>query len=565
LKLFVLRSAKSASRGGWKAAAWICLVIAPLLLLLLLQFQFLSRHLASVTWVQRFAVLIDVLLIWLMWPMVLAGRGALQWPRLWLHPDLVILGLIPIGLAFTAATYPGEWLDEQIGRRRWIPLDRAAMGFKAKAQPSEPTWTSIHDLLFDGTINPARRRRATLFSNTLVLPGFDVLDSAKHKLDLRRRRLEGAQFTGADLSNADLRGAYLKGAVFFAARLEGVCLENADLQGAVLEHALLTRARLEGAKLQNARLGQAWLEGAVLDGASLQGASLNLARLNGASLQGANLQGASIVRAWLQGASLEGARLQGALLDAAQLQGASLVHAELQGASLNIARLQGASLERARLQSASLDRAQLQGASLGGATLLGTNLTGAQLQGASFAGALLQGADFRHSDLTGTDIGPAEILRASFDGANLHAISEEGLAKVPLLERDFLALQNEIANAVPAGPLRDAALKRIEILNPRGIAAEVRFSPALDRPRTSATAYSNALASQLKALVCSNDNGSLYILRGLIRNGRIAATGAQAPALTEAVQGSNCSVSATLGGKDMKELKMIERQLPGAR
>jgi hypothetical protein len=63
---------------GWllKAVAWISLVIGPVLLLLLLQIQFLPYHLWWVTWVQRFAVLADLTLLWFLWPAVLASRLA---------------------------------------------------------------------------------------------------------------------------------------------------------------------------------------------------------------------------------------------------------------------------------------------------------------------------------------------------------------------------------------------------------------------------------------------------------------------------------------------------------
>src|ERR1700719_3349674 len=47
-----------------KAIAWSSLVVGPVLLLLLIQVQFLPYHLAWVTWVQRFAVLADVILLW---------------------------------------------------------------------------------------------------------------------------------------------------------------------------------------------------------------------------------------------------------------------------------------------------------------------------------------------------------------------------------------------------------------------------------------------------------------------------------------------------------------------
>ncbi len=51
-----------------KLIAWFSLVIGPVLLLLLIQVQFLPYHLEWVTWVQRFAVLADVILLWLLWP-----------------------------------------------------------------------------------------------------------------------------------------------------------------------------------------------------------------------------------------------------------------------------------------------------------------------------------------------------------------------------------------------------------------------------------------------------------------------------------------------------------------
>jgi hypothetical protein len=77
--------------------AWISLVIGPILLLLLIQAQFLPYHLEWVTWVQRFAVLVGVVLLWALWPAVLNGRSEIKWPRLWRHPVLTLASLVPIG------------------------------------------------------------------------------------------------------------------------------------------------------------------------------------------------------------------------------------------------------------------------------------------------------------------------------------------------------------------------------------------------------------------------------------------------------------------------------------
>jgi hypothetical protein len=119
-----------------RAIAWISLVIGPVLLLLLIQAQFLPYHLEWVTWVQRAAVVADVILLWLLWPAVLNRRSEIKWPPLWhdkMHYKiLTLVSLIPIGLAFTAATFPGEWLDQNVGQRQWIPLNFAAIGLGAK-------------------------------------------------------------------------------------------------------------------------------------------------------------------------------------------------------------------------------------------------------------------------------------------------------------------------------------------------------------------------------------------------------------------------------------------------
>jgi hypothetical protein len=179
---------------GWllKAVAWISLVIGPVLLLLLIQAQFLPYHLAWVTWVQRFAVLADMILLWLLWPAVLNGRSKLMWrlerrgkgwPVVLALTVRYIAGLaaclIALGLAFSAATLPGEWLDEHAGNKQWIPPNCVTAWLGAKDEHDKPIWTSFHDLLFNGGVDDVTRRRKSLFSNTLVLPGFDALEAAK--------------------------------------------------------------------------------------------------------------------------------------------------------------------------------------------------------------------------------------------------------------------------------------------------------------------------------------------------------------------------------------------------
>jgi uncharacterized protein YjbI with pentapeptide repeats len=377
-----------------RAIAWVSLVIGPVLLLLLIQAQFLPYHLEWVTWLQRFAVLADVILLWALWPAVLNGRSEINWPPFWRHPVVTLMSLMPIGLAFTAATFPGEIMEDWIGKRQTIPPNvvSAKLGIN--------NWTSFHDLLFNGEVDPTTQPRKRLFSNILVLPGFDALEAAKiddpkkldtvkHTLLLHRRHLEKAVFDLADLRKADLEDAHLRGA----------SLRYAHLQG-----ASLNRVHLEDASLYRAQL-----QGASLNDASLQSASLISAQLPDAQLVRAQIQGTSLISAQLRGASLNDASLQGASLNAAGLEGASFYAASLQGAALYGAKLQGAGLDGAHLEGASLISAQLQGASLIRVHLEGALLISAHLEGASLTGAHLEGADFNHSNLAGTNLGSAAV------------------------------------------------------------------------------------------------------------------------------------------------------------
>jgi uncharacterized protein YjbI with pentapeptide repeats len=264
-------------------------------------------------------------------------------------------------------TFPGELLDELVGKKQWIPVNFAALAISGENYGDRPHWTSIHDLLFYGGMDRLTRHRSSLFSNTLVLPGFDALkansisdvqalDWVKQTINLRGRHLEGAILSGADLRKADL----------FGAKLQGAWLINANLSGALIA------------------------------GAQLQGATLDYANLHGALLMGAHLQAAS----------LDDAQLQAAALDGAQLQGASLKNAQLQGAALAATQLQGAFLEGARLEGSSLDNAHLQGANFEGAYLIGVEMRSANIWRANFEGAhfdKISESDLREDQMTNRD------------------------------------------------------------------------------------------------------------------------------------------------------------------
>jgi uncharacterized protein YjbI with pentapeptide repeats len=367
--------------------AWISLVIGPVALLVFFQLQFLPYHDLWITMWQRIAVVIDLLLLWLLWPTVLYGdapQGGLAPFRI--GPGLVLtsVSLVAILLVFAIATFPGEWLEAKLA---WFPFRK---------------------MLVAGQVDYTARKPTSLWSNLLVLPGLDVIDHVKFDNEAKVATAPTmASLRGRDLEGAVLIGAVLRKVDFEGANLRGASLDEAELQGASLVSAQLQGVPLNNAKLQGASLDLAELQGASLIQARLQGASLSSARLQGADLNHARLQGALLVGARLQGASLISAELLGAQLDDAELQGASLVGAHLYGATLARAKLQGANLNGAELQGASFVGAQLEGASLVGAQL-GGPLVSAQPGGASLRDAFVWRADVRTANTLGARIGAVE-------------------------------------------------------------------------------------------------------------------------------------------------------------
>jgi uncharacterized protein YjbI with pentapeptide repeats len=408
-------------REGWlgfllKAMAWVTLLIAPVLILLVFQFAFLPYHSHIATWTHRLLILAELIIAFMLWPVVLDAQRDFDRARMWaqfkrttalplrlIRPknwrrDWIWLGrqrfplawcVLYVVVCLTLATFPGEW-HVNVFTGHWPSSVQCERWLQRKIY--------LVDLRFD----------------RLDLPHVDVIDHQKlEQIEkatekagekpyqgertrvMRERDLNCSDFSDySDLRRIDWTGAQLRGANFAHTKLQGASLANVELEGANLDVAQLQDTSLDGAGLQDASLDGANLQGAYLLKAQLQGAKLNYAQLQGANLDRAQLQGASLLGATLQGASLFNAELQGAFFPSAKLQGAELNYAQLQGANLDRAQLQGANLNFAQLQGALLGGTELQGASLNDAKLQGVSLDGTQLQGASLNDADLQGADF---------------------------------------------------------------------------------------------------------------------------------------------------------------------------
>jgi uncharacterized protein YjbI with pentapeptide repeats len=355
----------------------ISLVAGPIALLILFQLQFLPYHSEWIAWWLRIAVVIDVVLLWILWPRILreeaAGLRSSDFKRLKVQAWLLV-SILPVLLVVTIVTFPGEWLEENLWPVRLIPTTRAAwtlLPSPEAIQKEGSGWATLHELLVAGKVNYVTGRPQSVWSNVLVLPNFEIGDRA-NKVSLRGRSLEGAVLAFAHLRNADFTGASLAGAQFTGADLREAKFEceNIGSQPGFFSAGYTDNDTI-CAHLRRANFALAQLQGASFKGAQLQGANFMESQLQGAALDYAQLQGAMFPLVPMQGASLRGAQLQTAFLTGVQLQGANLAEAQLQGAQLLGARLQGADLDHAQLQGAALGEPYLH-ARLDGASLRGT-------------------------------------------------------------------------------------------------------------------------------------------------------------------------------------------------
>jgi len=166
-------------RGGimgflLRLIAQISLVLGPIALLVFFQLQFLPYHNEAITWWHRIAVAADIVLLWMLWPSVARGeRAGLSWRdlRRFKIVALAFASLAPILVINTVATIPDEWPQNNLPSLRFIPW---------KDERDKP-WrlASLYEILVAGEVDFAARKPKSLWSNRLVLPGFDAIDHAK--------------------------------------------------------------------------------------------------------------------------------------------------------------------------------------------------------------------------------------------------------------------------------------------------------------------------------------------------------------------------------------------------
>lgn len=311
---------------------WVTVVLAPVMLLVMMELQFLPYHSEPITWLLRIALFAELALLWVFWPSImLLPRSRSRMLMATTRIASVLLTTLVVVFILFFATFPGEYFDKNLTANR----------------------SGAYTPLFgegDGS-------RHGLVHNTLFLPDQDFVDGDKldkvnRSLSLRFRDLRGAILVRADLRKADLTGAKLEHADLFQARLN-----EADFAKADLRRANLSEARLEEAVLQDAQVQQANMVRANLNGAKMAGARFDLAQLAKARLAGihamgtgeTSFRGSDLSQADFRGASLQGAQFLGAVLTETDFRGARLNAADFSVAAFSGTKLDGAYVHEIRL------------------------------------------------------------------------------------------------------------------------------------------------------------------------------------------------------------------------
>ncbi len=522
----------------FRSIAEISLVYLPIALLVLFQLQFLAYHSHAITWWHRAAILIELTLVWTLWPSIARGEisrlGVLTVRSRRVGVSITLTTLTFVFIA-GIATFPGEWLNQNVPSIRIIPTRLPWSG--ANEIPPPPTishvdepgliqglfytlWDtieyrldlmarrSLYDLLIAGEVDPVGRKPTSIWSNRLVLTELDTSAASNEVLSLRGRHLEGAVFLFARMPNADFTGAHLQEAL----------LDGADLRGAQFGCGAIPRMAGGDRSGDLDDFDEGKREGQCTE---LQLASLRHARLQGATFDGADLKGADFFGALLHGASIRSAAAQGAFFRKAELHAAMLDNTNFTGAVLSEAEFYGASLFRTILSSATLDRTQLQGARFFVTSLTGTTIF------AAFT--------WRTTPPAFADGATPPRVSVPNSGAEYEAkLVEDCPEKVPQSGRSYYrnpcrwsvakyeALKRSIQEGVLDAERRTKALQRIEVLNPSAPADEERGAEsktAWEKLVSASSEDNDIRAARAKALSASScESGGAYVIRLLLWN-----------------------------------------------
>jgi len=449
-------------RGLLKVIVLITLTVFPLMLLCWAQMRFLPYHHEAITANHRYAIFVDVVILWFFWLKIVSCSVRQWFKRLFQLQRIVnytvwvcnwtVVKIQRLLKAESSSFFRQckDWIkfNRPIeGRADWsmslilFTLIALTLSIFSTVPYGQKTYlaTAKHGIsLPAGCFDDEHHQAGTQFENYL-LALFEHVSGNWIHIDKTQKHCmvkvtywryangsddEGAANVLSFSRHLDLREQMLIGNKLSAETLHALKAGNVEERKAALKQVI--GLNLQKRDLRFARLSQARLYYADLREVELQGAELTEAQLQGADLRGAVLRRADLRHADLWSADLRHADLRGANLWRSDLTDADLSDADLSDANLSDVNLRGAKLSGINLSGANLSGmdlidANLSGINLSGADLSSMNLSGANLSGADLSDADLSGADLSGADLREADLSDANLSDANLNGADLSA------------------------------------------------------------------------------------------------------------------------------------------------
>lgn len=321
------------------------IVIVPLVLLTWAQIRFIPYHDEAITWNHRIVILLDCLLLWILWPMIILPKEKLKH---WLVQNLLWVKR-RFGLVSSTVQAKDKISLNGMGQKS-LAICSACLLFiswlvavhpESDEKGEKANQFILTELLFN---LPGKPFRQDIYITDKVLvkgePSAKVEVALKGDNDVDKlaalREVVGLSLAGRDLRFAVFEKCVMPKAMFGSAHLQGAVFNDSSLHG----------ANFLSADLRGAKMIRSQLSGSILNDANMRGVQLLYANLQTADLDDAKLQGAVLISANMIDTKMRGSQLQGAILNSAKMVGADLSGARFEGASMLGADLARATLDK---------------------------------------------------------------------------------------------------------------------------------------------------------------------------------------------------------------------------
>ncbi|HAH09628.1 MAG TPA: hypothetical protein DCL54_14695 [Alphaproteobacteria bacterium] len=447
----LLISGPRREREGALAALYTLLALTtvallPVMVLFLFQLMYLPYQSDGITWWHRFAIWIDLVLVWTLWWSYRSHWGEKLRPSTRPAISFVLVLAVTLGGLFfpLAASFPcdgvvfqrfeednedlgvkqGDYVRDWQGNRVLAGFDLSTCSAPDKwLLPLIPSDIMLRSLnrLTDGARSWEETERSYgpytvlfgIFPNRVILRKQVLVDpNTKKELEAARdteAQREEAEYDAA-LERGDRNRKHRDSAVErYTRNFAGRRLRAADFS-----ESDLTLVDFEQAEMQATRMTGAWLSGASFEKALMPNASLLSAHLEHAFFRRAQLPNAVFDDAHLYRASFFYTKLSGALFQLADLEQALFFNSDLR-----VTNFSAATLNSAKLWYSTLDDAVFQRATLDNAELIEVTLRRGDLKDAKGQGVFVSNTDLQDSNLRGLDFRFSLLKRVNLVGAVL--------------------------------------------------------------------------------------------------------------------------------------------------